>query len=246
MILHEVLTTEKVPFSYRVAGLGSRLLAWLVDLGFLVLLGFLGYLMGMVLEMGRPGLGVALILLWQFVLMWAYFLLFEWLWQGQTPGKRLVGLRVIQWRGTAISFYQSAVRNVLRMVDFLPGGYGLGVAVAACNREGRRLGDLAADTLVVHVERRRPPLQALAEGQGEIEHARLAQARQRLGQLSREQKQTLLDLCLRREQLRFTERARLFQAAGQYLEANLELAPLEHESPEKFVARLARILAEIT
>jgi len=245
MILHEVLTTEKVPFSYRVAGLGSRLLAWLTDLGLLIVLGFLGYLMGVVLEMGRPGLGLALIHLWLFLLMWAYFLLFEWLWQGQTPGKRLLGLRVIQWRGTAISFYQSAIRNVLRMVDVLPGCYGLGAAVSACNREGRRLGDLAADTLVVHVERRHPPLQALTEGQGEPERVRLAQARQRLGQLSREQKQTLLDLCLRREQLRVVERARLFQAAGQYLQGNLELMPLEHESPEKFVVRLTGLIAEI-
>ncbi len=247
MIRHEVVTTEKVPFNYRVAGLGSRFLAWLIDLLAIGGLDFVGLLVGSVLIVGRPGLGIALFTLWQFVVLWGYFLFFEWLWQGQTPGKYLLGIRVIQWRGTAITFFHSAVRNLLRVADSLPiplplGPGLLGFAVAACNREQRRLGDLAADTLVVHVERNVRPVLALPDARGEDDRQRLAVLRQRLGQLGREQKQTLLDLCLRRDQLRVLERARLFQEAARFVEKRLELAPDEHESAEKFVLRMAAVL----
>jgi uncharacterized RDD family membrane protein YckC len=249
MIRHEVLTTEKVPFSYRVAGLGSRFLAWMIDL--LVILGLdaLAVLVATVFLVARPGLALALIFLGQFVVMWGYFLLFEWLWHGQTPGKRLLGIRVIQWRGTALTFFQAAVRNLLRFVDSLPipaplGPGLLGFVVAACNREQRRLGDLAADTLVVHVERNVRPVLALTEGPSEADRQRLALLRQRLGQLDRDQKQTLLDLCLRRDQLRIPERARLFQAAAQFFQKRLDLAPEEYQSAEKFVLQMAAVLSE--
>jgi uncharacterized RDD family membrane protein YckC len=249
VIRHQVVTTEKVPFSYRVAGLGSRFLAWLVDLLVLVGLDFMGAMVASVLIAGRPGLGKAVMIVWQFVLLWGYFLFFEWLWHGQTPGKALVGLRVIQWRGTEMNFYQSAIRNLLRIVDSLPvplplGPGLLGFIVAACNREHRRLGDLAADTLVVHVERNARPILALGDAGGEADRQRLVLLRQRLSQLDREQKQTLLDLCLRRDQLRVQERARLFQAAALFFEQRLKLVPDRHESAEKFVLQMAAVLGE--
>jgi hypothetical protein len=193
--------------------------------------------------------GVAVILLWGFALSWGYFLLFEWLWQGQTPGKRLLGIRVIQWSGTAINFYQAAVRTVLRAADALPLPHPLGVglvgfAAAACNRESRRLGDLAAGTLVVHVERRPQLIRALQEAGAPADRAALPLLRQRLGQLDRAQKQAVLDLCLRRDQLRLAERARLFEAAAGYLQKRLDLQPDAYESPEKFVLRLASVLGQ--
>jgi uncharacterized RDD family membrane protein YckC len=243
-MLHQVITTEKVPFSYRVAGLGSRFLAWLVDAGFIAILGTAGLCAGVVLETAREGVGIAVMLLWVFALSWGYFLLFEWLWHGQTPGKRLMGIRVIQWQGTSVSFYQSAVRNILRVVDSLPLFYGLGFVVAACNRESRRLGDLAADTLVVHTERRAKPIHALAETVAMENGAHHPLLRQRLAQLDREQKQTLLDLCLRRNQLGLRDRARLFRAAAEFLRERLDLPPKEYLSDEKFVLQLAAMLGE--
>jgi uncharacterized RDD family membrane protein YckC len=249
VIRHKVLTAERVPFSYRVAGLGSRFLAWLIDLCFALVLIFMGALVGAVVMIRRPGLGMALLILWSFAVLWGYFLFFEWLWQGQTPGKAMLGIRVIQWRGTAMNFFQSAVRDLLRVVDSLPLPFPLGpglvgLAVAACNREQRRLGDLAADTLVVHVERNVQPLLTLADGRSETDRQRLTLLRQRLSQLDREQKQTILDLCLRRDQLRVLERARLFQAVAQFLEKNLELTPEANESAEKFVLQMAAVLGE--
>src|SRR5260370_9885669 len=95
LMLHQVITTEKVPFTYRVAGLGSRFLAWLVDAGMIVILGTAGICAGSVLEIGRQGLGMAIVLLWFFALSWGYFLVFDCLWHGQTPEQRCLGIRVI-------------------------------------------------------------------------------------------------------------------------------------------------------
>jgi uncharacterized RDD family membrane protein YckC len=243
---HEVMTAERVPLRYRVAGLGSRFLAWLVDAAFCVLLTFAGLLLTFVLEMGRPGIGLAVLQVWVFVLFWGYFLLSEWLWSGQTPGKRLLGIRVIGRSGAAVSFVQAAVRNLLRFVDALPSLLGpgaVGFLTAAGNREQRRLGDLAADTLVVHVELLRQPIQALtATSPGAAQ--RLAHLRQRVAGLDRERRQLILDLCLRREQLRFTERVRLFHQVAIWLQRELNVGPESAESEEKFILNVASVLTE--
>ena len=91
MLVHEIITTEKVPFTYRVAGIGSRFLAWLVDGALIIVLAFAGMMIASVLESARAGVGQALLAIWVFVLSWGYFLFFEWLWHGQTPGKRFPG-----------------------------------------------------------------------------------------------------------------------------------------------------------
>jgi uncharacterized RDD family membrane protein YckC len=243
MILHDVITTEKVPFRYRVAGIGSRFLAWLVDAVIIVLIGFIGVCLATWLEALRFGVGHAIMELWLFALSWLYFLLFEWLWRGQTPGKRLLGIRAIQWRGTSISFFQSAARNTVRFVDALPFFYAAGFLVMACNREQRRLGDLAAGTLVVHVERTGKPVRLLHESDAVVPPLQ-AQLRQRLGQLERQQKQLLLDLSLRKDQLRVGDRARLFRAASDFLQVRLDVSVAEFQSDEKFVLEMARELSE--
>ncbi len=244
MILHEIVTTEKVPIRYRVAGLGARFLSWFVDFAVIVLLAFVAVPFAGILDSIRPGVGAAVIQLWFFALLWGYFLLFEWLWQGQTPGKRALAIRVIQVQGTSVTFYQSAVRNLLRAVDALPFFYGLGFSVGLCNREQRRLGDLAAGTLVVHVDRKAGPIRALHEVGLETSRLTDALIRQRLAQLDRAQKQLILDLCLRRDQLRVSDRARLFQVVADYLRQRLELVPEQYQSAEKFVLQLAGVLGE--
>jgi uncharacterized RDD family membrane protein YckC len=244
VIVHEVLTAEKVRLTYRVAGLGSRFLAWVCDFLIMGMLIFAGIWMFAVVDLGVKGIGSALVTLWIFAVQWGYFLFFEWLWQGQTPGKRAVGIRVLQWNGTAINFVQSAVRNLVRTADFLPVANLVGFLVALTNRENRRLGDLAAGTLVVYVEHKAKLIVAVQEGAVEVDKTRLALVRQRLGQLDREQKQTLVELSLRRDQLRFVERARLFKASAGFLRARLDLLPEAYESDEKFVLRLTSVLAD--
>lgn len=241
---HEIVTTEKVILSYGVAGVGARHLAWLVDAGVILLLCVAGIGLASALEGARSGVGIWLLMIWFFVLQWGYFLFFEWLWQGQTPGKRLMGIRVLTREGTSPSFFQSAVRNIVRWVDALPTFglipcYGLGFAIAALNRDSRRLGDLAAGTLVVYSQRRRPLIRALRELGSAGDLGRDPGLRQRLEGLDRAQKQALLDVCFRREQLHVSDRARLFAAIAEYARTRFGLESAEFESDEKFVLRLA-------
>jgi uncharacterized RDD family membrane protein YckC len=244
MVFHEVITTERVPFQYRVAGVGSRVLAALIDLAIIVVLYLVGAVAGSVVEVGRAGLGQAVVFVWAFMLLWGYFMLFEWLWLGQTPGKWAVGLRVIREDGTSITLVQSAVRNIVRVVDLLPFAYGIGFVVAMCNREQRRLGDLAAGTLVVHLDRKVGPIRAVHRAQDVLPLAASADVRQRLSTLTREQRQTLLDLCLRRDQLRVSDRARLFQSVAQYMTQRYALSPAEFQSDEKFVLELVDAMSQ--
>ena len=243
---HEIITTEKVVLSYGIAGVGARLLAWLVDACLILLLVVVGIGVTSAVESARAGIGIALLMIWTFVLQWGYFLFFEWLWQVQTPGKRLVGIRVLSRKGTSPSFLESAVRNIVRWVDAMPGllvpAYGIGFLACASNRESCRLGDLAAGTLVVYVQRRRPLIRAVQDMRSHDDRGRDLWLRQRVEGFDRAQKQTLLDLCLRRDQLRVSDRARLFAAVADYARANLGLESEEFQSDEKFVLHLARML----
>jgi uncharacterized RDD family membrane protein YckC len=250
-MLYQVITSEKVPFTYRVAGLGGRFVAWLIDLGLILLLIFILLALGSVWEQLRSGVGLAVIMVGSFGVQWGYFLLFEWLGHGQTPGKQALGIRVIQTSGTALNFTQAAVRNVLRVVDglpllipdLMPVAYGVGFLVAACNRESRRFGDLAAGTLVVYAEASPGAVRLLAPPGGEAQREWTAAARQRLEQLERRQKQTVLDLCLRRDQLRVRERARMFRVVAEHLRGRLGVPPQQYESDEKFVLQMAALLS---
>src|SRR5207302_5607161 len=85
-----------------------------------------------------------------FVIYWGYFATFEALWNGQTPGKRWAGIRVIKETGRPINAFEAISRNLVRVIDFFPGFYGVGVLTMLLNAKNRRLGDYVAGTLVVH------------------------------------------------------------------------------------------------
>ncbi|NTU82100.1 MAG: RDD family protein [Chloroflexales bacterium] len=154
--LYAVETPEVVAIYYTVAGAGSRCLAAAVDTLLILLLqvalgavvvGVAG-VAGSMADLFGP-LILAIWVLLSFALLWSYYLAFDLAWSGQSPGRRLFGLRVIREGGRPIDFSASAIRNLLRLVDFLPFFYGLGVLVMFADGRARRLGDLAAGTLVV-------------------------------------------------------------------------------------------------
>ncbi len=95
------------------------------------------------------GLVLAIYALLNFAIFWGYYFVFELGWQGQTPGKRAAGTRVVKLDGGGPGFLEVAIRNLVRLVDFLPFGYALGFVTMFFNRNARRLGDFAAGTLVV-------------------------------------------------------------------------------------------------
>ena len=154
--LRHVETPEGLALNLRSAGVAPRAYAWLLDFGLRlgVIVG-LGAVFGL---MGKAGSG--LMLMSMFVIYWGYPILFEVLRDGQTLGKRVMGLRVINDNGTPITWVPSIVRNLLRTVDMLPFGYGFGLLSGLLDGNGRRLGDLAAGTLVVYAERDAPRLPA--------------------------------------------------------------------------------------
>jgi uncharacterized RDD family membrane protein YckC len=98
--------------------------------------------------LGKMGAGLAMILI--FLLEWFYPVFFEVTRQGRTPGKKWLGIRVVNDDGTPITFGPSLLRNLLRAVDFLPLFYLAGIICSLCNRQFKRLGDLAAGSLVVY------------------------------------------------------------------------------------------------
>ena len=102
----------------------------------------------------------AVFVLSTFAIFWGYYIVFEMAWNGQTPGKRWIGLRVIKVNGYPISLVDSTIRNLVRVVDFLPAYYGLGVITMFANAQARRLGDFAAGTVVVK-ERKEVTLESL-------------------------------------------------------------------------------------
>lgn len=152
----QIDTPENVSFDYDVSGIGSRFMAALVDTLLIALLQALlsgaGLLLGQ-FELDSDALSswvVAVFGLLAFVFFWGYYIFFEILWNGQTPGKRWVKLRVIRLDGTPVGVAEVVVRNLVRLIDFMPLVYAVGVTTMFVTDKSRRLGDLAAGTVVVH------------------------------------------------------------------------------------------------
>lgn len=145
--VREIHTPEGVALRLPAAGPVPRAYAWLIDL--MIRFG-LATLASLALALlGRGGMGLYLVVL--FLVVWAYPVLFEVLWDGQTPGKRALGLRVVAADGAPVGWLASVVRNLMRTVDMLPFGYAVGLASGLVDPWGRRLGDVVARTMVVHV-----------------------------------------------------------------------------------------------
>jgi uncharacterized RDD family membrane protein YckC len=146
-----VATPERVSFDYQVAGLGTRAIAQLLDLlivtGILIAVYFFAFAATTVSSSSTVGSLIGIV--GSFIVVFGYFWISEALFSGQTLGKKAFRLRAVGDRGEPLTFMQAGIRNVVRIVDFLPYGYGVGMIVLFANGKGKRLGDLAAGTIVV-------------------------------------------------------------------------------------------------
>lgn len=169
----EIDTPENIAFGYPLAGIGSRFIAALVDTTLILLLQAIVIVLGILLTgmffadasaslFDPGGLLLGIIGLISFAFLWGYYIFFELLWNGQSPGKRLTGLRVIRSDGSPISLAESTIRNLIRFIDFLPLFYAAGVLTMFIDGKDRRLGDLAAGTLVVREQGRALRIEDLA------------------------------------------------------------------------------------
>ena len=173
--IHTVLTPEYVEFNFVLAGLMSRFLALIVDtvlsLIITVALSILVFLFSLLLSLGGAavggkglgdqlfGLGFSSAFVIWFLIDWGYMVLLEVAWNGQTVGKKMMGLRVIQDTGVRVGVYQSLLRNLVRPLDKLPILYLVGGTAALFSGSQQRLGDLLAGTIVVRERRLKIPAQ---------------------------------------------------------------------------------------
>ena len=162
-------TPEQVALEFPLAGVGSRFLALAIDMllqvtiGLLVVAAVAGAwsLVGRRLGVGGSWFG-AVVLIATFLLFYGYFAGFEAFWHGQTPGKRLIGLRVLSVTGRPARIDEALLRNLLRVIDQLPGVYAIGIVTMLVSTRNQRLGDLAAGTVVVHEKGLSAPVMTVA------------------------------------------------------------------------------------
>ena len=157
-------TPEQISLEFPLAGIGSRFLALALDsliqgvlytAGIFAMIGASRYLdqAAAWFSWMSPNWGAALLIFFLFAVYWGYFALFEIFWHGQTPGKRVVGIRVIKDTGRPINVYEAIGRNLLRVVDAMPTLYFVGIVTMMISRQNRRVGDYVVGSIVVHDKR---------------------------------------------------------------------------------------------
>jgi uncharacterized RDD family membrane protein YckC len=167
----EVRTPESIAFSYELAGVGSRFLAVAIDLAIQVAVLLLLAWGVSAAHVHAPRAGGRLVYnLWLaswivllFLIFNGYFIFFETLWNGQTPGKRLLGIRVVRDGGYPVDFMASLIRNLIRVGEMLLGFYVVSAIVAVLSPLNKRIGDLAAGTIVIREARMESPETLLRE-----------------------------------------------------------------------------------
>ncbi len=218
-----IRTPEGIVFAQELAGPIARFLAWLVDQACIIastqVLGVALRAVGLL----SPSLAQTFFILTYFILSLGYGMACEWWWRGQTLGKRVLRLRVMDAEGLRLHFPQIVIRNLLRAVDVLPVAYFLGGVVCWCSAKGQRLGDIAANTIVVrHPKIIEPDLgQLLAGKYNSLRlHPHLAaRLRQRV---SPGEASVALQAIFRRDEFEPLARVELFAELAQHFRAKVD------------------------
>ena len=150
------VTPEAIPIVLDVAGIGSRTIAMIVD-ALIQIVAFFAIAWLVEVSGVDQNVGGVIFLVTVFVLVWGYFIVLEGLWGGRTPGKAAAKIRVVRADGRPVTWTQVTIRNLLRIVDFLPFYYVLGGVLVVLTKRSQRLGDLAAGTVVVRDRPARAP-----------------------------------------------------------------------------------------
>jgi hypothetical protein len=166
------------------------------------------------------------------VINFGYFIFFEGTWQGQTPGKRIAQIRVIEANGQPVGWSSVFIRNLLRIVDEMPGIY-LGILPMMIDKNERRFGDLAAGTLVI-----RERLQSLSTTTLQIVGGNEAELLFDTGQISPDDYALLVTYLKRRENISPSQRTELAAELSGYFRNKLDIGPSEGDSDETFIEKL--------
>ena len=242
---HVIRTPELVDFDFELAGLYSRFLAWLLDgliTSALIATTVFAFSFLAIVSGGLAGFFIFVAI---FVINWGYFTFCEWKMAGRTPGKKALGLRVMQVSGVRIGLAQAALRNLMRLFDHLPFLYAVGGGVALFAPSRRRLGDLVAGTMVVRERRRRVPAQ-LGQGAAGPSTA-LSQPRmaERLRRAPTADRELFLSAAMRREELALSARLQLFGELAAFLIERYGIEKPDHLSDEKLVLEAVACLLRL-
>jgi uncharacterized RDD family membrane protein YckC len=242
----KIRTPEGIEFALPLAGPVSRMLAFAVDIGVVITIGTVAQQILGPLGFFVKDFSDAIRIISYFVISLVYMALAEWLWRGQTVGKRLLGLRVVDAGGFRLEPSQVIVRNLMRFLDALPALYLIGGIACVVSRNRQRLGDLAAGTVVIRAPKLvRPDLDQLLGGKynslAEIRHfaARLRQkAKPEMGAIA-------LEALLRRDEIEPEERLKLFGEMAEYFRTLVTYPPevVEQLSDEQYVRNALEIVA---
>ena len=240
-----IQTPEGISFSLLLAGPVVRCMAWLVDffcvLVLVISIGKAFSIFGII----NPDFAQAVLGVLYFTIHISYGIILEWLWRGQTIGKRLFRLSVVDEQGLRRTFSQIAIRNLLRFVDSLPMFYLVGGVACLLTRNAQRLGDIAASTIVI----RNPPIlvpdtkQLLA---GKFNSFRqyphlAARLRQRV---SASEANLALQGLLRREQFEDSARIELFREIAAHFKRSVQFPPetMDGITDEQYLRNVVDIL----
>jgi len=240
-----IRTPEGILFSLLLAGPVTRSLAWGIDFICVVVISMaLGRALSS-LAVISPDLAQAIYILALFLVSIGYGICLEWRWRGQTVGKRLLRLRVVDAEGLRLHFSQIAIRNLLRFADMLPVLYLVGGVVALVTRKAQRLGDLAANTVVVRQPRiSEPDLDQLLAGKYNSlrDHPHLtARLRQRASPV---EATLALQAVLRREEFEPGARVELFHEIADHFRCKVQFPAEATESipDEQYVRNVVDVL----
>ena len=234
-----IVTPEHVEIRLTPAGLGSRFLALTID--FLLIMAVSAFFRKVFGAILPAGAAYALTITVTFVLTWSYHVYFESRQNGRSPGKRILGLRVVDIRGLPITPQQSMVRNIVRALDLAPAMYAFGAITATFDRYHRRLGDIVAQTLVIQES---VPVD-VGTALGPTRHFNSLRTAKTLHlirhRVSLEEREFLLALCVRADGLDAEARYDLMEEVGNYYRERLAIDD-PHLSGENLVRDLTSLL----
>lgn len=239
-------TPEQIALEYPLAGIGSRFMAFFYDSLIQVIFFFVVFL---ILALVQPDLNrfwpsawnwvAAVYIFVGFCVYWGYFAAFEALWNGQTPGKRKAGIRVIKDSGRPITAFEAISRNFMRAVDSMPGMYGVAVISIFVDKQSRRLGDMVAGTVVVHDKKEESAQPFLNTGAAEKVATPMASA-SIASKLTLQQLDVIETFLNRRLDLPPAIREQSAKRIADAIAAALEVPPGERGTDEAFLEAVAR------
>ena len=232
-----------------IAGFGTRCIAAILDylllLAAMIIIGLL-YLQSVPLRDRGETETIAILVLIQFILIAFYHLFFEFIWNGQTPGKRWVGIRVVQANGLPATVSGILIRNLVRLFDFLPFFYAIGLLVMFASKHTQRLGDLAARTIVIR-ERRSLTLNTVKEDLTVSYHYLTPidpiPAHVQIDRLTDDDRRAIIDFLRRRYGLTERERLARMLASRMFTKMDAEMSTLTFytvQQAETLLEQIAR------